>query len=255
MRGSEAPASGSTRVLWSDHDQVRLITIHRPEKRNALDRATQLELCDALALSDQDRAVRAVVLTGADPAFCAGNDFTDAAQYGDRYAKQFWNHPAAALRAMLTPVIAAVNGSCISGGLELALSASFIISSERATFADTHARLDVVPTWGLSALLPQAVGIRLAREMSVTGRVLDADEALRSGLVTRVVPHDDLVPFAVQAADAVPATSAVRDVLRLYQRQERALTAAHLAMESDVALGRPFDSDAFASAGKGRTPR
>src|SRR5947208_10016413 len=106
---------------------------------------------------------------------------------------------------MRTPVLCAANGPCVSGGLEMALRASFVIASERARFADTHARLDAVPRWGLTALLPRAVGIRKAREMSITGNFVGAEEALRIGLVNHVVPHDELLPttrmLAGQIAD------------------------------------------------------
>ena len=105
---------------------------------------------------------------------------------------------------MSKPVICAVNGACVSGGFEIALSSTFVIASQRARFADTHARLGVVATWGLTALLPRAVGIRKASEMSITGNFVDADEALRIGLVNHVVPHDDLLP---SDRDSSPPTS------------------------------------------------
>ena len=116
------------------------------------------ELCALLAAAERDAAVSAVILTGTDPAFTAGVDFKDTSGGFDPYDAQFTNNPGRALRAMRKPVVCAVNGPCISGGLEIALSASFVIASERALFADTHARLNAVPTWGLTALLPRAVG-------------------------------------------------------------------------------------------------
>lgn len=249
MLGSGEP-DGAGRIRTGDHHGVRTLVLDRPAKRNALSRALQVELCDVLAQADQAASIRAVVLTGSDPAFCAGNDFTDGAQFSDRYAKQFWHHPARALRAMRTPVVCAVNGACVSGGLEIALSASFIVASERASFADTHARLDVVPTWGLTALLPRAVGLRMAREMSLTARVVSAEEARRIGLANHVVPHDELLPFAQQLAEQVPGTTAVGDVLRLYERGEATWSAAAMELEWSVALDRPFDVQAFASAGR-----
>ena len=104
-------------------------------------------------------------------------------------------NPGATLRATTTPVVCAVNGACVTGALEIALSCTFVVASERARFADTHARLDVVAAWGLTALLPRAVGVRKAAEMSITGNFVDAAEALRLGLVNHVVPHDELLPF------------------------------------------------------------
>lgn len=251
--GSDSPGASDLRVLSGDG--VVTIVLDRPHKRNALSRAMQVELCRLLAEADQDGSVRAVILTGADPAFCAGNDFTDTAQFADRYGKRFWHHPARALRAMGKPVICAVNGACVGGGLEVALSASFVVASDRATFADTHARLDVVPTWGLTALLPQAVGIRRARELSLTGRSVPAPEAERIGLVNHVVPHKRLLPFANQLAGRIPRTTAVRDVLRLYDRQPDARAAAASEWEQAVALERPFDAAGFAAAGRGLARR
>ncbi|HEV7686280.1 MAG TPA: enoyl-CoA hydratase-related protein, partial [Acidimicrobiia bacterium] len=98
------------------------------------------------------------------------------------------------LHAMSTPVIGAVNGPAVTGGLELALQCTFLVASERAAFGDTHARVGVHPGGGLTGLLPQAIGLRRAREMSLTGNFLDAAEAHRLGLVNHVVPHRDLLP-------------------------------------------------------------
>jgi enoyl-CoA hydratase len=114
---------------------------------------------------------------------------------------------------MRKPVLCAVNGACVSGALEVALSCSFIVASERARFADTHALLGVVPTWGLTALLPRAVGVRKARQMSITGEFVDASEALRLGLVNHVVPHEQLLSFALGLAARVPSNAAVGEML------------------------------------------
>ena len=127
-------------------------------------------------------------------------------------------------------MIAAVNGSCVAGGLEMALSCSFILASERAFFCDTHAKLGLMPGWGLSVLLPQAVGVRKAREMTLTGRALDAAEAHRIGLVNRVCPHDELLSDALETARTLADTEpgVARAALALYERgigvpQKRAL--------------------------------
>jgi enoyl-CoA hydratase len=98
------------------------------------------------------------------------------------------------------PVIGAINGVAITGGFELALACDFLVASERARFADTHARVGIMPGWGLTVLLPEAVGVRRAKELSVTGNFLDADTALAWGLVNHVVPHDELLPFARKLA-------------------------------------------------------
>lgn len=233
----------------TDHG-IRTIRLDRPAARNALSGDMQASLVAAFAAADQDPDVRVMILTGADPAFCAGSDFTDLTQFADRYGNRFRTDPGRALRAMTIPVICAVNGPCISGGLELALSASLIVASDRARFADTHARLNVIPTWGLTALLPRAVGIRLAREMSITGRFVEADEALARGLVNHVVPHAELLPFTTRLAESVAGTSAVRDVLALYSRSEDLSFSAALSHEAATAFGRPLDPAAFAARGR-----
>jgi enoyl-CoA hydratase len=111
--------------------------------------------------------------------------------------------PWMVLAGMDTPVIGAVNGPAVTGGLELVLQCSFLVASERAVFADTHARVGIHPGGGLTALLPQAVGLRRAREMSFTGRFVGAEEAYRIGLVNHVVPHQQLMPFALRLAGEV----------------------------------------------------
>ena len=151
---------------------------------------------------------------------------------------------------MTTPVICAVNGPCVSGGLEIVLSATFAVASDRARFADTHARLGVVPAWGLTALLPRAVGVRKAAEMSITGNFVPADEALRLGLVNHVVPHDDLLPFTRQLAGQIAPTGAVGEILSLYRRGEDLDLNGALALETEHVAGRSFDAAAFTRAGQ-----
>jgi enoyl-CoA hydratase len=153
------------------------------------------------------------------------------------------------------PVICAVNGACVSGALEIALSCSFIVASDRARFADTHAMLGVVPTWGLTALLPRAVGVRKAREMSMSGAFVDAAEALRIGLVNHVVPHKQLLPFTLDLAERIPATQAVAEVLDLYARGEDLSLAAALALETSRSIGRKYDLAAFTAAGRSASAR
>jgi enoyl-CoA hydratase len=196
-------------------DETLVVTIDRSEKKNALTVAMRDELCDVFAAVDARDAVRALVLTGADPAFSAGVDIKELAE--GRAASTRPTNPAAALRAVRKPTIAAVNGVCVTGGLEIALSADVLIASERASFADTHAQLGLVPAWGMSALLPRAVGSLVARDLALTGRFVAATEALAIGLVSRVVAHDELLPTALAIAARVAAADprAVRTGLDL----------------------------------------
>lgn len=169
-------------LLIDTTDRVRTLTLNRPQSRNAL--SSQLRTAFYQALHDAQAAddVDVVILTGADPVFCAGLDLKelgDTTELPDISPK--WP-------AMTKPVIGAINGAAVTGGLELALYCDILIASEHAKFADTHARVGLLPTWGLSVRLPQKVGVGLARRMSLTGDYLSASEALRAGLVTEVGP-------------------------------------------------------------------
>jgi enoyl-CoA hydratase len=177
--------------------------------------------------------VSAVVLTGTDPAFSAGVDLREAVA-GPRPAER--TNPAQALRAMTKPVIAAVNGPCVTGALELALSCTFVIASDRATFADTHARVGLIPGWGLSALLPRAVGVRRAREMSATGNFVAAAEAATYGLVNRVVAHEALLPTVYALARDITGVDpvALARTLQLYDDGEGATMAHALGLEAEA---------------------
>jgi enoyl-CoA hydratase len=182
-------------------DGVAVLTLNRPAKYNALSAGLLTALHQRLGELAADPGLRALVLTGADPAFCAGLDLIE---FGAGAA-----FPADALEPLLAldiPVIGAVNGAAITGGLELALACDFRIASERARFADTHARIGVTPAWGLTARLPQAVGPSWARQMSLTGDFVDAATALRIGLVNEMVAHDALLERAVALATSVTST-------------------------------------------------
>ena len=257
--------AGHPNLVVTDDDGVQVITIDRPEAKNALDSAMRTTFIDLIADADVDPDVHAIVITATDPVFSAGVDFKESMQpvsaegaptVRRRVDWALRPDPAAALRASVTPTICAVNGACVSGALEIALSCTFAIASERARFADTHARLNVVAGWGLSALLPRAVGLRKAREMSITGNFVDADEALRIGLVNHVVPHDDLVTRAVALARDVSPQPAVREVLRLYARGDGKSLADALALEADDVTRRTsFDPKAFGEAGRATAAR
>jgi enoyl-CoA hydratase len=149
--------------------------------------------------ADADDGVDVVILTGTDPAFCAGLDLKElgssAGNLGATGADGAPNRDGVRgpFPSMAKPVIGAVNGVAITGGFELALNCDFLVASERAKFGDTHTRVGVMPGWGLTVLLPQAIGVRRAREMSFTGNFMLAEEALQFGLVNHVVAHDELL--------------------------------------------------------------
>lgn len=174
---------------------VALVTLQRPAARNAMNVELATAFCDAIT-DCQDAAV--IVLTGADPAFCAGLDLrnlgtdrlTDLPPF-NRFASE-----------SKVPLIAAVNGPAVTGGFELALACDFIVASERASFADTHLRVGVYPGPVLVDL-PRRVGMAWARELSLTGNFVDAPTALRIGIANHVVPHSELLPFAMARARAI----------------------------------------------------
>jgi enoyl-CoA hydratase len=239
-----------------DRDGIRTVTIDRPEVKNALTRRMRADLCDLLGAADTDPAVAVVVLTAVDPVFSGGVDFKEVAAGAPGRGTGDTN-PGEALRAMTTPVICAVNGACVTGALEIALSCSFVIASERARFADTHARLGVMATWGLTALLPRAVGVRMATEMSVTGNFVDADTALRIGLVNRVVAHDDLLPAAYTLARDVAPGEAARATGRFYRDTEgESLTdALRRGAERAAEFNTNLRPEAFGAAGQAAARR
>lgn len=242
-------------LLVDDTEGVRTITFNRPEVKNALTVAMRLELCRLLEAADREPGVKAVVITGTDPVFTAGVDYKEDDPTFDPNQRRFNVNPGRALRAMRTPVVCAVNGACVSGGLEIALSATFVVASDRARFADTHARLNVVPAWGLTALLPRAVGLRKAREMSITGNFVDAGEALRIGLVNHVVPHEELEAFARRLAGDISDTPAVAQVLDLYDEGSDLSLSGALEMEARRVAQQTWDSGAFEAAGRAAAAR
>jgi enoyl-CoA hydratase/carnithine racemase len=225
---------------------VRVLTMNRPEARNALSRKLIEALYTALREADDDPAVRAVVLTGADPAFCAGVDLKEAQQLGTVYFEQFQNQSCIRQTAqMRTPLIGAINGPVFTGGLEMALGCDFLIASQRAVFADTHARVGILPGGGMTARLPQVVGAAMARRLSMTGDVVDADRAERIGLVTEVVPHDQLLPRAVELAGQIAEVpSAIMAGLKeIYIRGSAPITDPALAAEQHIAGAQELDRD------------
>ena len=153
-------------------------------------------------------------------------------------------------------MVCAVNGACVTGALELALSCTFIVASERARFADTHARLDVVAAWGLTALLPRAVGVRKAAELSITGNFVDADEALRIGLVNHVVPHEELLPFTRRAGRRHRAHRSGRPRCSTSTGAATACRSpTRSRLEAEHAAGRRVDPAAFGAAGAAAAAR
>ncbi|WP_431232701.1 enoyl-CoA hydratase [Mycolicibacterium psychrotolerans] len=220
--------TGDDILLIDTTDRVRTVTLNRPNSRNALSSALRSRFFSALREADADEGVDVIIVTGADPVFCAGLDLKelgDTTELPDISPK--WP-------PMTKPVIGAINGAAVTGGLELALYCDILIASENARFADTHARVGLLPTWGLSVRLPQKVGVGMARRMSLTGDYLSADDALRAGLVTQVVAHDELLPTARAVAASIVGNNqkAVRALLTSYHRIDEDQTGSGLWIEA-----------------------
>lgn len=201
-------------VLLEKADGVATVTLNRPQAMNALSKALRSRLFEVMTAIDADDEVRAVVLTGAgERAFTAGLDLKElgsqAGALGSANATGADENPVKAIELCRKPVIGAINGVAITGGFEVALACDILIASENARFADTHARVGVMPGWGLSQKLSRLIGISRAKELSLSGNFLDAVTAERWGLVNRVVPAGALLATARQlAADIASADAA-----------------------------------------------
>lgn len=255
---TETNANEEQVVLGSVHGRVGIVTLNRPIKRNAINVPLLRGVRRLLADFEIDPEIRAVVLTGSGDAFCAGMDL---------YALDDWRDDTVVLwddacqftspwAPMSKPLVCAANGPTATGGLEFALACDFIVASDRAKFADTHGRAGFIPGWGLTVRLPLAVGVRRAREMSLTARYVEADEALRIGLVEHVCPHDELLTTAIGIAATIAENdpSVVRAYLDLYRAVEAEIVASAFDREATHmqvhnAAHRPSDDAADRAAG------
>jgi enoyl-CoA hydratase len=228
-------------VIFEVRDRIATLTLNRPSARNALNRALMHALWDAVGGAEDDPAVDAVVITGSDPAFSAGVDLKEVS--GEEPPSGELRGPGLGperdtnglfrfLPVIEKPVIGAINGAAVTGGLEIALQCTFLVASERARFADTHARVGIMPGGGITVLMAQSIGLRRAIELSLTGNFLTADDALRYGLVNHVVPHEELLPFSQRLAGDIVNNDqrSVRRLLRHYRQMANAATLdeAHL---------------------------
>lgn len=190
-------------VLVSRDGPVAIVTLNRPQAMNALSQALRLDLARVFRELEAETQVRAIVLTGAGTrAFTAGLDLKELGQQGLGAANAEGpdDNPVKAIEQTGKPVIGAINGVAITGGFEVALACDVLIGSENARFADTHARVGIMPGWGLSQKLSRLIGPYRARELSLSGNFLDAATAERWGLLNRVVPADELVAAATKLA-------------------------------------------------------
>ena len=184
---------------------IQLITLNRPKQLNALNDQLMDELGEAMAAADADPGIGCIVLTGSEKAFAAGADIGAMGQYSymDAYLGNFITRNWERIRQVRKPVIAAVGGFALGGGCELAMMCDFIIAAETARFGQPEIKLGIIPGAGGTQRLPRAVGKAKAMDMVLTGRMMDATEAERAGLVSRVVGADKLLDEALAAAAAI----------------------------------------------------
>jgi enoyl-CoA hydratase len=235
-------------VLFTVEDRVATITLNRPAVRNAINGELGGALARAVGDAEHRDDVDVMILTGADPAFCAGADLQEIAagtsrppvdpDPDDPYRRDAIGKFA--FRGPFPPrtklLIGAINGPAITGGFELALNCDLLVASEQARFADTHARVGIMPGWGLTVLLAEAVGLRRAIELSTTGNFMSADQALGWGVVNHVVAHEDLLPFTRELALAAVHNDqpAIRRMLRTYEEIAATVYDAGWAIEDRV---------------------
>jgi enoyl-CoA hydratase len=230
-----------TTILTETRGRVALVTLNRPARLNALNDALADELGDALRGFDADAAISVVVITGSDKAFAAGADIGAMAEwdyaqvYNDNYITRNWE----AIRAIRKPVIAAVAGYALGGGCELAMACDFIIAADTARFGQPEVTIGTMPGFGGTQRLPRAVGKSKAMDWCLTGRMIDAADAERAGLVSRVVPAASLVDEAIATAGKI-ASHSLPVVMKIKE-------AVNRAYESSLAEGLLFERREFHS--------
>lgn len=196
-------------LVEADSAGYAVLTLNRPAAMNALSSALCKQFTQAVAALEADPAVRVLIVTGAGRAFCAGLDLKELGRGGSIAALIENDDPVRALEQFTGPIIGAINGVAVTGGFELALACDILIASTEARFADTHARVGIIPGWGLSQKLSRMVGIARAKEISLAGNFVSAQRALDIGLVNRVVAPEQLLAQARQLAldmlSALPA--------------------------------------------------
>jgi enoyl-CoA hydratase/carnithine racemase len=236
--------SYTTLIVESPSAGVTLIRLNRPEALNALNSQLLSELSDALDAAEADEAVRCLVLTGSERAFAAGADIKEMSDksYAQMFASNFFGAAGQRLERFRKPIIAAVSGFALGGGCELAMLCDFIIASETAKFGQPEINLGVMPGIGGTQRLPRAVGKAKAMDMVLTARMMDAAEAERAGLVSRVVPADKLLEEAIAAAAKIAAQSP----LAVMMNKELVNAAFETTLATGVTMERRLFHSLFA---------
>ena len=220
-------------------DDITTITLNRPDALNALNQQLLNEVCDALEEADRSDQTRCIILTGSDKAFAAGADITEMADksYVDMVSQAYFKPQADRIAGIRKPIIAAVSGYALGGGCELAMMCDFIIASDTAKFGQPEINLGVMPGLGGTQRLTRAIGKAKAMDMNLTGRFMDAEEALISGLVSRVVPAKKLMDEARNAAAKIAAKSMLATMATK--------DAVNRAFETTLAEGLSYERRTF----------
>lgn len=196
-------------LLVDIEDDVCLIRLNRPEALNALNSKLMRELVTALQAADQDNQVRVIVLTGSEKAFAAGADIKEMADrsFADVYFDNLFGAETDAITRIRKPIVAAVSGYCLGGGCELAMMCDFILASDTVKFGQPEINLGIIPGMGGTQRLTRLVGKSKAMDMNLTGRFMEAAEAERCGLVSRLFPAKDLLSEALKVAHKIAEKS------------------------------------------------
>lgn len=223
-------------------DYTTLIRLNRPDALNALNTQLMRELADAVTAADQNDKVRCIVITGSDKAFAAGADVKEMASKGfsDAFVENLFTRECEAIQRVRKPVIAAVSGYCLGGGCELAMMCDFILAADTAKFGQPEINLGIVSGMGGTQRLTRFVGKSKSMDMHLTGRFMDAAEAERSGLVSRVFPVKALVEEALKVAEKIGEKSRVTAML--------VKEAVNRAQETSLAEGVLFERRLFHAA-------
>ena len=236
--------SYETLIVEPPKDGVTLIRLNRPQALNALNAQLLDELCQALDAAEADAGVRCLVLTGSDRAFAAGADIKEMSDktYAEMFAQDVFTRAARRLEQFRKPIIAAVAGYALGGGCEIAMLCDFIIAAETAKFGQPEINLGVMPGIGGTQRLTRFVGKSKAMEMILTARMMDAAEAERSGLVSRVVSADKLIEEAMGAAAKIAAQSP----LAVMMNKQLVEAAYETTLATGVAMERRLFHSLFA---------
>ena len=228
-----------TEVRGDGARKTGLVTLNRPKQLNALNDALMDELGAALQAFDADAAIGCIVITGSERAFAAGADIAAMAKFTltDTYGADFITRNWETIRSIRKPVIAAVAGFALGGGCELAMMCDFIIAADTAKFGQPEIKLGIIPGAGGTQRLPRAVGKAKAMDMVLTSRMMDAAEAERAGLVSRVVPAAELMSVALAVADSINELSGISVMM--------AKESVNRAFEGTLADGIMFERRMF----------